>query len=96
MGKLQERISQELHNYGAWLLHNLDAEPLERRSEKNRRANYILSETLKEAVKVIEGENEEPDAIQLEAREFWEWHKWGIKSAITAVEGLAPTKTDKQ
>lgn len=43
----RERIvAKELHNYAAWLLNNLNAEPLERRSEKSRRAKNVVSEIL--------------------------------------------------
>jgi len=42
----EERIVQELHNYGAWLLNNPNAEPLERRAEKNNRAKTLVQEIL--------------------------------------------------
>lgn len=43
-GAIEERIEQELHNYGAWLLNNPNAEPLERRAEKNNRAKTLAQE----------------------------------------------------
>lgn len=47
---IEQHIEQELHNYGAWLLTNPNARPLERRAEKKHRAKTLVEEVLHQEI----------------------------------------------